>query len=149
LLARGDRPKVVDLTGREWGPETAGFSLSARQVAQEDSNELPTVSVVLRNNGSAPLTFTASGGWLAFYHFQVVGPDGAEVQLSSYGGQLLKANDGSDKAEVSLAPGTVVETLLPVGTLYSMRARGDYNVKVSCRLPEGAALTSNEATIRP
>jgi hypothetical protein len=148
LMARADPPKVVDLTGREWGLPVAGLSLSARQVRKQDSDELPTISVVLRNEGPATLTFTAPG-WLAFYELNVSGLDGAEVPLSGYGSQLLKASRGTEKVEVSLAPGAATETLLPVGTLYSMRGRGDYKVQVSCRLPDGSVLASNEAVVTP
>ncbi len=90
LLARGDPPRVVDLTGREWGEAVNGFSLSARQVARQDADELPSVSVVLRNAGSAPQVFSVPG-WMAFYQFRVLGPDGAEVPLSAYGSHLLQS----------------------------------------------------------
>ena len=148
LLARGDPPKVVDLTGRVWGPAVNGFSLSVRQIPRQDSDELPSVSVVLRSEGPAPLLFTVPG-WLAFYQFQVMGPDGAEVPLSGYATQFLQASKGTEKVEVSLAPGAVTETLIPIGTLYSMRGRGTYKIRVSCRLPDGTVLTSSEAVITP
>lgn len=148
LLARGDRPKVVELTGREWGAVVGGFSLSARQEAKQDSEELPTVSAVLRNESPAPLTIHVPG-WLAFYELRVLGPDGAEVPHSAYGTHLLNASKATENVELPLAAGAVTETILPVGSLYSMRVRGEYKVYVSCRLPDGTQITSNVAVVRP
>jgi hypothetical protein len=50
--------------------------------------------------------------------------------------------------EVTLGPGDAIETDLPVATLYNMRAPGEYKIRVSCRLPDGTMLRSNEITIR-
>ena len=148
LLARGDRPKVVNLTGREWGATVGGLSISARQEVKQDSAELPSISVVLRNHGPSALAFTAPG-WLAFYGLKVVGPNGAEVPLSPYGVQLLKSSRQTEKVEVSLLPQAVSETILPVGSVYTMRGPGEYKVTVSCTLPDGTALRSNEALVVP
>jgi hypothetical protein len=49
--------------------------------------------------------------------------------------------------EVTLAPGEARETDLPLGVLYDIEAGGDYRVMVSCRLPGGTVLTSNEIEV--
>jgi len=149
LLARGDRPKVVDLTGREWGAAAGGLSLSVRQEAKQDDEELATIAVVLRNESPAPVNIAAAG-WLAFYEIRVTGPDGAAVPLSGYGEQLMKSSHATENLELALAPGAVTEAILPVGSLYSIRGSGEYRVRVACRVAnEASEILSNEAVVRP
>jgi hypothetical protein len=47
-----------------------------------------------------------------------------------------------------LSAGGAIETELPIATIYEMRSSGNYNLRVSCKLPEGAALRSNELSVR-
>lgn len=147
LLARGDRPKVVDLTGREWGEATGGVSLSVRQEKKQDAEELATIAVVLRNDSAKALDIHANG-WLAYCAITVTGMDGAQVPLSGYGAQLLQSSTATERLELALAPGAVTETILPVGSLYAMRDGGEYRVRVTCRLADGAEVVSNVATVR-
>jgi hypothetical protein len=148
LMARADPPKVIDLTGREWGAPVDGFVLSVRQLKKEDPDQLAVVSVVLKNQGGEAKLLTIPE-WLFFYQLGVLAPDGSIEPLSPYGRQLLRPERKMEKIELKLAPGGASETELPIGSLYPMRARGDYRVTVSCRLPDGARLTSNETIVRP
>ena len=51
LTVKDDRPRVIDMTGREWGESAAGLALSIREMRQDDPRQLPVLSVVLRNAG--------------------------------------------------------------------------------------------------
>ena len=146
LMARGDKPKVVELKGRAWGGEVAGLSLSAQQTARQDADELPTLSLVLRNNGAETIQISAAG-WLSFYRLEVTTAEGAAVALSPYGTQLLNSSRRTEHVETPLAPGAVTEALVPIGSLYAMRPRQSYRVTASCTLANGTSLVSNEAPI--
>jgi hypothetical protein len=137
LVLRDDPPKVIDMTGREWGQPVDGLALSLREIPKEDPQQQTVLSVVIRNEGPEPKTFIVPG-WLFFYELQLDAP------LTAYGSQLLKPERKTERMEVTLAPGQAKETDLPAGVLYDMRASGHYGIKVSCRLPDGAVLTSNE-----
>ncbi len=88
-------------------------------------------------------------GWLFFYEVKVVGPGGSPAPLTGYGRELTKPERRSETIEVSLGPGDAIETDLPVATLYDMRRPGGYRVRVSCRLPDGPVLQSNEIVVEP
>lgn len=140
LVLRDDPPKVIDMTGREWGRPVDGLGLSLREIPKEDPAQQAVLSVVIRNEAPEPKTFIVPG-WLFFYELQLDAP------LTAYGSQLLKPERKTERMEVTLAPGQARETDLPVGVLYDMRARGDYRIKVSCRLSDEAVLTSNEIVV--
>jgi len=147
LILTDDPPKVVDTTGREWGDAVGGLQLSIREIAKEDPQQLAAISVVLRNVGSEVKTLRIPG-WLSFYQIDVKRADATPVPPTSYGKRLLKAEPAGEDIELSLAPGNATETDLPIATLFEMNAAGEYRVRVSCRLPEGEPLTSNELIIR-
>jgi hypothetical protein len=147
LVVRDDPPKVIDMTGREWGEAVDGCALSVREIRKDDPAQLATISVVMKNDGSATKTLTVPG-WLYFYAIEVIGPDGTRVGLTPYGSQLLKPERKPPTMSVKLGPGDAIETDLPLATLYNMRQPGPYRVRVSCQLPDGAVLTSNEITVR-
>jgi hypothetical protein len=140
LVLRDDPPKVIDMAGRQWGQSVNGLALSVREIPREDPRQQTVLSVVIRNEGPELKTFTVPG-WLFFYEVQLDAP------LTPYGRQLLKPERRTERMEVTLAPSQAKETDLPVGVLYDMRASGDYRIKVSCRLPGGAVLTSNEIVV--
>jgi hypothetical protein len=144
LVLRDDPPKVIDMIGRDWG-ETAhgaaeGLALSIRELAREEPRQVAGISVVMKNGGSVPIVLTVPP-WIFFYEI-------AGLELSPYGRQFLVSDQQEKRAEVTLGPGDAIETDIPLATLYNMRAQGDYTVHVSCRLPDGAVLRSNEITIR-
>ncbi|MGA2714292.1 MAG: hypothetical protein ABSG41_14385 [Bryobacteraceae bacterium] len=141
LVLRDDPPKVIDMTGRQWGQTVNGLALSIREIPKEDPRQQTVLSVVIRNEGPEPRTF-AVPGWLFFYEVHL------GVPLTAYGSQLLKPERKTERIEVTLAPGKARETDLPAGILYDMRASGDYRVTVSCRLPDGTVVTSNEIVVR-
>ena len=139
LVLRDDPPKVIDMAGREWGETMHGFALSIREIPKEDPRQQAVLSVVIRNGGPEPKTFIVPG-WLFFYEVGIGAP------LTAYGSQLLKPERKTERMEVTLAPGDARETDLPLGVLYDIGA-GDYQVRVSCRLPDGTVLTSNEIEV--
>jgi len=147
LIVRDDPPKTIDMTGRAWGEAWSGLALSIREIRKEDPGQLAAISVVMRNAGGDPKRFSVPG-WLFFYEVNVVGPDGCVVPLTGYGRELTKPERRAETVELSLAPGDATETDLPVATLYDMRRPGEYRVLVSCLLPDGALVQSNEIVIR-
>jgi hypothetical protein len=145
LVLRDDPPKVIDMTGREWGPEIDGVALSIRTMPRDSLRDPAVLSVVIRNTGTTQKSFTVPG-WMFFFHPEVTRRDGSAALLTAYGKQLLKPERQTEKIEVKLGPGDARETDLPVAALYEMREGGPFNVLVSCRLPDGT-LRSNEITV--
>jgi hypothetical protein len=140
LVIRDDPPKVIDMTGREWGETVDGLALSIRELKREDPRQVAGISVVMKNVGPAPKPLTIPS-WIRFY--QVEG-----LERSPYERQVMGSNRDLKNIEVALGPGDAIETDLPVGTLYNTRAPGTYTVRISCGLPDGAILRSNEIKIR-
>jgi hypothetical protein len=142
LTLRGDPPRKIDMTGREWGEQVNGIALSIREIPREDPEQLASVSAVLRNSGEKEIPLIVPG-WLHFYKIDVAAP------LTRYGSALLKPERQTERLEVKLGPGDATETDLPVGSLFTLSGGKGYKVRVSCQLPDGAMLNSNEITIRP
>lgn len=145
LVIRDDPPKVIDMTGREWGPAVDGIALSIRAVPRDSPHDPSVLSVVIRNSGSAEKRFTVPG-WMFFYHAEVIRKDGSAAPLTAYGKQVLKPERQTEKTEVKLGPGDARETDLPVAALYEMREGGPFRVVVSCVLSD-SLLRSNEITV--
>jgi hypothetical protein len=140
LVIRDDPPKVIDLTGREWGPAFDGLALSIRELPREDARQVTGISVVMRNGGAEPRKLNVPP-WVFFYRI-------SGLELTPYGRQFMNAGHKGQNTEVTLGPGDAIETDLPVSTMYNLRALGDYKVQVSCTLPDGAEMNSNEIVIR-
>lgn len=147
LVLRDDPPKVVDLTGREWGAAANGFALSIRQIPKQDQDEQAVISVVIRNLGSERKTFMVPG-WMFFYEVEITAQDGSEVARTFYGNQFLKTERKTERLEVSLAAGEARETDFPLGALYAMRRGESYRASVRCKLNGGIVATSNEIVVR-
>ena len=140
LILRDDPPKVIDMTGREFGAAVNGLELSIREFPKQDPAERAVLSVVIRNRESEKKTF-AVPGWLFFYEVQIDAP------LSGYGDQVLKPERKTERFEVTLAANEAKETDVPLGLLYDLRAGADYRVRVSVRMADGRVLTSNEIVV--
>jgi hypothetical protein len=140
LVLRDDPPKVIDMTGREWGPVAGGLALSIRELERDDSSQASGISVVMKNEGTQPRTFNVAP-WIFFY--QIEG-----LELTPYGRELMSPGRQGKNIEVRLGAGDAIETDLPAATFYNLRTPGDYRVQVSCRLPDQTVLRSNEITIR-
>jgi hypothetical protein len=145
LVIRDDPPKVIDMTGREWGPAIDGTALSIRTMPRDSARDPAVLSVVIRNNGAVQKRFTVPG-WMFFYHAEVTRQDGSAAPLTAYGKQVLKPERQTEKIDVKLGPGDAQETDLPVAALYEMREGGPFKVVVSCLLPDGT-LRSNEIVV--
>jgi hypothetical protein len=135
LVLRDDPPKVIDLTGREWGEPVGGLALSIRELKREEPRQVAGISVVMKNRATDPRTLTIPP-WIFFY--QVEGQE-----LTPYGRQLMNPDHKRQLVEVKLGPGEAIETDLPIAKIYNLRDK----LQVSCQLPEGTVLRSNEITI--
>jgi hypothetical protein len=146
LAMRDDPPKVLDLSVREWGAPAGGFALSIREVPREDPDASPAVSVVLRNLSDDRRQLTIPG-WLVFYKWEVAAADGTRVPVSPFGRERLKPERQTERFEISLAAGEANETQIPLGSIFSIRARGRYRVKASCEPLGEIVVRSNEILI--
>ncbi|HTA46004.1 MAG TPA: hypothetical protein VK789_26350 [Bryobacteraceae bacterium] len=147
LVLRDDPPKVVDLTGREWGATVNGLALSIRQVPKHDPEEQAVLSVVIRNAGRDRKTFIVPG-WLFFYEVEITAQNGAGVSRTFYGDKLLTTERKTERLEVSLDAGEARDTDVPLGALYAMRRGDSYRVRVLSKLDDRTEVTSNEIAVR-
>lgn len=139
LVLRDDPPKVIDMTGREWGEAADGLTVSIRELPREDPRQVAGISVVMKNE--EPLARTLNVPPLIFF-YEIEG-----LELTPYGRQLMSPDRKGKNIEVQLGPNGAIETDLPVATIYDMRS-GVYKVQVWCRLPDQTMLRSNQITIR-
>jgi len=135
LVLRDDPPKVIDLTGREWGEPAGGLALSIRELKREDPKEVAGISVVMRNQGTDARTLSVPP-LIFFYKFE-------GQELTPYGRQLMNPDHKQRLVEVKLGPGEAIETDLPIAKIYNLRDK----LRVSCQLPDDTVLSSNEITI--
>ncbi len=146
LSVRDDPPKVVDLTIRSWGEIEGGLVLSIADIARDDSEALPRISVLVRNVSQERQDFVAPG-WLFFFQVDVRLPDGAAQPLGPFGRGLLSPERRTERIPVSLAPGEFYEMEIPIGSLFNLRANGRYDVTVSAEPVDGVRLLSNRIRI--
>jgi hypothetical protein len=142
LIVRDDPRKVIDLTSRQWGETVEGLALSIEELPRIASDELPAVSAVLRNAGSGPRQIVIPG-WLFFFDFEVTNPDGSTVALGSFGRQLLRLERKTERIELTLAPGGVASTEVPVGSLFDLSGKRSYRIRLLAKLDSGKILASN------
>lgn len=140
LVIRDDPPKVIDMTGREWGEALDGLVLSVRELPREESRSVAGISVVMKNDRAVARTLHVPA-WI--HYFNIEG-----LELTPYGRSVLDPARTAKIADVTLAAGGAVEAELPIGRIYSMRAPGVYSVQVSCCLDDGSVLRSNRIEIR-
>jgi len=141
LTLRGDPPRAIDITNREWGPPVDGIVLSIREIPRQDPEELPGVSAVMKNGGEKRIPLSIPG-WLYFYNIEIEAPQ------TPYGRSLLKPKHHQEPLHLTLGPGDATETDLPIGTIFELNKRQGYKLRVSCQLPGDIVLHSNELTIR-
>jgi hypothetical protein len=147
LSMRDDPKRVIDVAARQWGEPVDGLALSLEPVLlREDRQVMSNLSVVLRNAGQETKSLEVPG-WLFFLLVELTAPDGRAVPLSPFGAELLKPSRRTERIAVNLAPGGMVETQIPIGSIFEMRASGEYRASVSCELPGGAALRSNSTAL--
>ena len=147
LMMRDDPPKVIDLVNRQFGFPVEGLALSIKELEKEDPDQLPGLSVVLRNVGQTSVKLTVPG-WIFFYEVTAIGQDGTQVPLSPFGGELLKPERRTESIPLTLAPGEVHDNELPVGSLLAFKKGRRYSIGVACEVPGGARLQSNEISLR-
>jgi hypothetical protein len=140
LVLRDDPPKVIDMTGREWGEPVVGLALSVRELKREELGRVAGISVVMKNAGTHPKTLEVPP-WIFYYEIE-------GLELTPYGRQSMNQDQKAKNIEVTLRPGDAIETDLPIATIYKIRAAGEYKIQVSCRLPDGSVLRSNEIIVR-
>ncbi len=147
LAMRDDPPKTIDISSRAWGPSRDGFTLSLESAPlREDSTVTSNLSVALRNEQGVPRTLSLPG-WLFLYRVQITGPNGASVPLNAFGREMLNPERGKERFERTFPPEGVMEAQIPLGSLFDLRAPGDYRIDVSCDLPGIGELRSNQVTI--
>jgi hypothetical protein len=127
LTVRDDPPRVIDVNARVWGEPVDGFVLSIEQITG-------TLSVVLRNVGPSPRTLDIPT-WLSFFKIEI------EAPLTPFARELSKRQ--SQFINPTISPGELVETQIPLGSLFLLKPNERYRIQVSCILPEGQALHSN------
>jgi hypothetical protein len=140
LVIRDDPAKVIDLTGREWGEVVEGLALSIRELPREDSRQVAGISVVMKNFGTDTKTLSVPP-WMFFYKIE-------GLELSPYGRQFMSAGPKVKSVAVTMGPGDAIETDLPVANIFDVRSAGSYTVRVSCELPGGVVMGSNEVIVR-
>jgi hypothetical protein len=141
LTLKADPPRTIPVEGREWGEEVEGIRLSLQETPLEDSDQLPAVSVVMKNAGMESRSLTIPG-WMFFYTVETTAP------LSAFGRQLLKPENRREQLRIVMQPGDATATDVPVGSMYDMQPKGSYPVQVTCQLPDGARVRSNSIVIR-
>jgi hypothetical protein len=94
----------------------------------------------MKNGGTSPKTLDVPP-WIFYYEIE-------GLELTPYGRQSMNTERKSNNIEVTVNPGNAIETDLPIATIYKIRAAGEYKVQVSCRLPDGGMLRSNEIVVR-
>lgn len=146
LTVRDDAPKTVDIAGREWGEPVGGLALSIQQIRKEDPAQLPAISAAVRNVSRERRRFEIPG-WLVFYSVQIAGPNGQHVGVTAFGRELLKPERHHRRIVLDLVSGQAVETDIPIGSIYDMRAAGEYRVRISGKLPTGEVAQSNEVVL--
>jgi len=144
LAVRDDPKKVVDVAGRTWGRSADDIALSMQLKRKEDPDELPAVSVAIRNVGGTRRTLRRRG-WLEFLNVTVRDSSGRDAELTSYGREVMKPEHAQPPAEVELEPGEAVEADIPIGSIYRMK--GMYRVQASCATAEGGRSVSNEIEV--
>jgi hypothetical protein len=109
LVIRDDPPKVIDLTGREWGPEVDGLVLSIRELPREDPRQVTGVSVVTKNTSSEPKRFSIPP---AAFFYRIHG-----LELTPFGRQFFSSAPKGQNTVMTLAAGEATETDLPLSTM--------------------------------
>lgn len=140
LAIHDDPPKVIDMTGREWGQTVDGLALSIRELPREDSRSVAGISVVMKNNADDAKTLNVPA-WIHYFRIEGLEP-------TPYGRSVLDPARTAKKAAVTIAAHRALEAELPIGGMYETRAPGDYSVQVSCGLDNGNVLRSNPIQIR-
>lgn len=139
LVIHDDPPKVIDLTGREWGETIDGLALSIRELPREDSRSVVGISVAMRNTSSVPKMLSVVD-WPTYFEVE-------NLELTPYGRKLF--GEAGKQRNLTLDPGGALEAELPIGRIYSMRAPEVYSVRVRCELsPDERELLSNTIEIR-
>ncbi len=127
LTVRDDPPRVIDVDARAWGEPVDGFVVSIQRITG-------TLSVVLRNVGSSARTLNIPT-WLSFFKIEI------EAALTPFGRELSKREP--QFINPTIGPGELVETQIPLGSLFLLKPNERYRIQVSCTLPGGQTLHSN------
>jgi hypothetical protein len=147
LAMRDDPPKTIDISSRTWGPSGGGFALSVDTVRlREDASVTSNLSVVLRNEEGVERKLSLPG-WLFLYRVKITGPEGGDVPLSAFGREMLNPERGKERFDRTFPPEGMMDAQIPLGSLFDMRAPGEYRAEVSCEAPGIGELRSNPVTI--
>jgi hypothetical protein len=141
LLVRDDPPKVLDPATRQWSPAVDGFTISVRPIPGENPEAVSAISIALRN--VSPLVATLEiPNWLFFYHIEIAG-----CGLTPYGRALLRPERNTMRQIVTLQPGAIAETQIPIGAIYEIGAGTSHQISVTCRTPNASGTLSGTSAI--
>lgn len=139
LVMLDDPPKVIEMTGREWGEAVDGLALSIRELPRDESQTVVGISVVMRNTSAVAKQLSVQD-WTRYFEIE-------KLELTPYGRKLF--GDAARLKTLTLDSAGAIEAELPIGRIYSMPSPGIYVIQVHCALaPDGRQLRSNTITIR-
>ena len=141
LVIHDDAKKTISVEGREWGAVASGLALSIQYLPSFDSDAQPEITAVIANRGSASQTLSIPG-WLYYFVYEVETTAGARLELTAFGRQLLRPERQTEKLEIPLAPGAHAATEIPIGSLFGLRPRTGYRIRL-----RAGELVSNQITL--
>ena len=145
LMIRDDPPKVIDCAARQWGEAKAGWALSVESTPGTEKDDPPTLSIVIRNVGTAKQTLTVPG-WMHFYAVELHETNGTEVPMAPFGKTALDPSRRSH-IEAEIAPGEWVETMIPLGSFFNVRGKPGLLATARATVAPGIELLSNTAPV--
>ena len=129
LVVHDEPMKVIGAEGREWGPPAHGLALSIQALHASDPEQLPEITAVIVNRSDGPQTLTVPG-WLFYFDYEVESSPGVRVELSGFGRQLLRPERKTERLEIVLTAGGHAATEIPIGSLFGLRARTPYSIRL-------------------
>jgi len=137
-----------------WGPSVEGFRLSLRSSqAQYAPGDKIEVQLVLQNVDSKKRVVARSRP-LRVHEFQIIGPDGKLVLLTTQGMAILRATRYSSFSLMDLEPKEEHSASLELSDIYDLTNRGEYRVLASRQVwtrdddKKFATLASNTLVIK-
>lgn len=134
------RTQPPDQEGRVWGHPSNGFAVSL------EAGSLDGLSILLKNTGTEDRRIVIPG-WMSFYKFAVKTPFNKEAPMKSFGRDSISSAASTALVERAVPAGKSLSTDIPLEPLFDLRARGIWQIKVTCEI-EGVQLISNELKIQ-
>lgn len=139
LTVRDDPPKVIQLEGREWGPEVDGLVLSIR-------GNRESISAVLRNVSTSDRTLRVPD-FASWYRLRVTDADGQAAPQTPFGKELVRPGRTAAVRPLQLTAGEAVEAEIPVASIFRLSAGSAFEAQASCEVRPGVTLESNRVRL--